>query len=330
MQQNLDQNTSTNIINVNCEEVGIRLDKFLNGCLDNLSRTQIQELISIGSVSCAGQLITNPSQKTKITTYDINLDAIKIKPNHLVPYDFPLDIVYEDEYLMVINKPTDLTVHPGAGNYDKTLANALVHYAKGNLSTFGGKFRPGIVHRLDKDTTGLLIIAKDDHTHQLLSEALANREIKRHYLALVFGAPILQAGTIKTYLAKHHHDHSKMVITKAQGKEAITHYVVKETFLQGKFSLIECKLDTGRTHQIRLHLHYKNLPVVGDQLYNENQGKHLLKLDQKTKSLVTSFKRQALHAYQLTFMHPITEELMEFELDLPSDMQNLCHELNII
>lgn len=312
---------------IQCEEIGVRIDKFLTVHLDNFSRTQVQELITEGQVLCEGKIINNPASKTKIADYEVNTNYIKSKPTHLEPYDFPLEIIYEDEYLMVLNKPSELTVHPGAGNYDKTLANALVHYAKGKLSTLGGEFRPGIVHRLDKDTSGLIMIAKDDNTHQLLSEALSNREIKRHYLALVFGCPTLLAGTIKTHIAKHKHDHSKMIVTKASGKEAITHYVVKENLLNGKFSLIECQLDTGRTHQIRVHLHYKGFPVVGDQLYNEAQTKYLVRLSPELKELVTSFKRQALHAYQLVFTHPITDELMEFEIDLPKDIQELCQKL---
>ena len=314
-------------VSVTSEETGTRLDKFLSFHLNNLSRTQVQELITAGQVQCENKIITNPASKTKLTIYDVNIAYIKTKPNHLLPYDFPLNIVFEDEYLLVINKPTGLTVHPGAGNYDKTLANALISYAKDKLSTFGGEFRPGIVHRLDKDTSGLLIIAKDDQAHQLLSEALSNREIKRHYLALVFGKPTLLAGTIKTHIAKHKHDHTKMVITKAHGKEAITHYVVQEEFLGGKFSLLECKLDTGRTHQIRVHLHYKGFPVIGDQLYNETQNKHLARLSDELKSLVNNFSRQALHAYKLSFIHPITDELMEFEIDLPEDMQQLRQKL---
>lgn len=324
MQENLE------VYSIICEEIGIRLDKFLSANLSNLSRTQVQELIESGQVKSKEQLITNPASKTKLTTYEVNINYIKAKPEHLLPYDLSLDVIFEDEYLLVLNKPSGLTVHPGAGNYDKTLANALIHYSKNNLSTCGGEFRPGIVHRLDKDTSGLIIIAKDDEAHRLLAEQLARREIKRYYLALVFGAPTLRAGTIKTHIAKHKHDHTKMVITKAHGREAITHYVVKEIFLDGKFSLLECKLDTGRTHQIRVHLNYKGFPVVGDQLYNDGQNKYLTRMSSELKDLVGSFKRQALHAYKLEFIHPITDELMEFEIDLPEDMQQLCQELETI
>lgn len=312
---------------IESEEIGVRLDKFLCSHLEHLSRTQIQDLINSGQVTCEGKIITNSSTKTKTSNYEINLDYIKQELTHLEPYDLPLNIVFEDEYLLVINKPSGLTVHPGAGNYDKTLANALVHYSKDNLSSLGGEFRPGIVHRLDKDTTGLIIIAKDDQTHQMLSEALSNREIKRFYKALVFGAPVLRAGTIKTYIAKHSHDHTKMVVTRANGKEAITHYVVLESYLKDKFSLLECKLDTGRTHQIRVHLHYKAFPVVGDQLYNEAQTKYLARLSPEIKDLVKLFPRQALHAYKLEFVHPATEELMQFEIDLPEDIKTLCNKL---
>ena len=312
---------------INTEETGTRLDKFLCSHLEHLSRTQVQELLTNEQVTCDNILVTSASSKVKIASYEINVAYIKEKPNHLLAYDFPLEIIFEDEYLMVINKPAGLIVHPGAGNYDKTMANALVAYSKDNLSRIGGDFRPGIVHRLDKDTTGLIIVAKDDETHQLLSTALSNRDIKRHYLAVVFGVPVLKAGTIKTFIAKHHHDHTKMVITKASGKEAITHYVALEDLASNKFSLIECKLDTGRTHQIRVHLHYKGHPVVGDPSYNEGQVKYLNRLPKELQDILKSFTRQALHAYKLEFIHPITEELLHFKIDLPQDMKELCQNI---
>lgn len=321
MQENLEIST------IICEEAGIRLDKFLSSNLPSLSRNQVQELIVAGQVIANEKIIKNPSTKTKITSYEVNISYIKPKPTHLEPYNFPLNIVFEDDYLMVINKPSGLTVHPGAGNYDQTLANALVHYAKDNLSKLGGDFRPGIVHRLDKDTTGLIIIAKDDETHRFLSEALSKRDIKRSYLALVYGTPELLAGTIKTKIAKHRHDHTRMVVTNGNGKEAITHYVVKKKIIGGKFSLLECKLDTGRTHQIRVQLHYKGFPVVGDQVYNEAQRKHLTKISPEITNLVSSFNRQALHAYKLEFIHPINEESMSFEINLPEDIEKLCLKL---
>lgn len=315
------------IITIFSNEEDLRLDKFLSSQFPDISRSQIQDLISAKKVTFEGNSIKNSSTKTKIGNYVINLQQLKSKPNHLEEYDLPLEIIFEDEYLLVLNKPSGLTVHPGAGNYNKTMANALIHYAKENLSTIGGDFRPGIVHRLDKDTSGLIIVAKDDYTHQLLSEALKLREIKRYYLALVFGCPELKAGTIKTYVAKHKHDHTKMVVTKATGKEAITHYLVKKEIAGGKYSLIECKLDTGRTHQIRIHMHYKGFPLIGDPIYNENQIKYLNRLSSEEKMIVNSFKRQALHAYKLEFIHPITDELLEFILDLPKDMQYLCQKL---
>lgn len=316
-----------NLIIIESQVKGERLDKFLASMLEGYSRSQVQELIIAGQVFYDKKIITNPASKTQIGPYKINLSYLKTKPSHLVPYDFSLNVVYEDEYLMVINKPAELIVHPGAGNFDKTLANALIHYAKGNLSSVAGEFRPGIVHRLDKDTSGLIMIAKDDQTHKYLSEALALREIKRQYLALVFGSPSLLAGTIKTKIAKNKRDHSKMIVTKATGKDAITHYVLQETLPDKKFSIIECQLDTGRTHQIRVHLNYKGLPVVGDQTYNDGQTKYLLRLTDEAKTLVSSFKRQALHAYRLKFVHPITDELMEFEIDLADDIKELWQQL---
>lgn len=312
---------------INAEEAPIRLDKFLASRLDHLSRMQVQELINAGQVTCNGVIVNNCASKIKTADYEINLSFLKEKPTHLEAYDLELDIIYEDEYLLVINKPAGLIVHPGAGNYDKTMANALVNYAKDSLSKLGGEFRPGIVHRLDKDTSGLIIVAKDDYTHRLLSEALAARDINRYYLALVFGCPDLKAGTIRTFMDVNKRDHTKRVVTRNTGKEAITHYNVVHSYLDGQFSLLECKLDTGRTHQIRVHLNYKNLPVIGDPSYNEAQKKYLSKLDPEIKALVTAFPRQALHAYKLEFTHPITEEFLQFEIALPEDMQSLVDDL---
>lgn len=329
--QNLDSDAAIPhfqpVYNVECDEENVRLDKFLAQELKHLSRTQIKGLIESGSVSDNEAIITNPASKTKNTTYYIDTSSIGTRPSTLQPYNFPLDIIFEDEYLLVINKPSGLTVHPGAGNFDQTLANALVAYSKDNLSKIGGEFRPGIVHRLDKDTSGLIIVAKDDHTHQLLSDLLSERSIKRYYLALVMGTPELMAGTIKTFVAKHHHDHTKMVVTRSSGKEAITHYVLAESSASNKFSLLECKLDTGRTHQIRIHLNYKNLPVIGDPVYNESQAKYLSRMPSEIKSIVSNFSRQALHAYKLEFIHPILDEVMEFEIDLPNDMSSLWEKL---
>jgi len=316
-----------NILTFNATEANIRLDKFLSNQISNLSRVQIQKLIEAGHVSQDNQIITNAATKTKLATYEVNLTNIKEKSNHLTPYNFSLNIIYEDEYLLVINKPAGLTVHPGAGNYDQTLANALIFYNKDNLSKYAGEFRPGIVHRLDKDTSGLIVVAKDDYTHQMLSEALSEREVKRHYLALVFGCPETLAGTIKTYIAKHNHDHTKMVVTRATGKEAITHYSVKETCPSKRFSLLECRLDTGRTHQIRVHLNYKGFPIIGDPVYHESQNKYLVRISSDLKKIVSDFKRQALHAYKLSFTHPITDELLEFITELPEDMKELWQKI---
>ena len=315
------------IIDIIAEDEGERLDKFLSSKIDYLSRSKIQELINGGKVSFNNKQEFISSASVKKGLYHVDLNGLKDKSSHLEAYDHPLEIVYEDDYLMVVNKPAGLTVHPGAGNYNKTLVNALIHYSKDGLSTIGGEFRPGIVHRLDKDTTGLLIIAKDDLTHQALSEALSEREIKRYYLALVYGRPELKAGTIKTFIAKDKFDHTKMVITKATGKSAVTHYRVLESFSSDKFSLIECKLDTGRTHQIRIHLDYKGFPLIGEPVYNSTRNKYTARLDEMHKKLISTFNRQALHAYKLEFIHPITEELINLEIDLPEDLEKLCQEL---
>ncbi len=319
-----------NEITIECNEVGTRLDKFLSMYLENFSRSQIQNLISSNQVFYNSICVNNSSCKTKLGTYLINLSSIKQRPDHLEPYNFPLNIVFEDEYLLVINKPAGLTVHPGAGNYNQTLANALIFYTKNNLSKIGGEFRPGIVHRLDKDTSGLIIVAKDDHTHQLLSGLLAEKEIKRYYVALAYGCPELKAGTIKTFLAKDFYDHTKVVVTKKQGREAITHYVLLDNFKNNMFSLIECRLETGRTHQIRVHLNYKGFPIVGDPVYNSAQNKYHARLSPEVKEAVSAFPRQALHAYKLEFIHPITAEDLSFTIELPEDFEQLCQELKRI
>ena len=276
-------------------ENNIRIDKYLVNQID-LSRSKIQKLIKDGNILVNNNIINN--------NYLVNIgDKIIINYvdenplENLKPSNIPIDIIYEDDDLLVINKESGMVVHPAPGNYEDTLVNALI--GKYNLSNNG--FRPGIVHRLDKDTSGLMLVAKNDYIHEKLSNMIANKVVERYYLALVEGTFNHETGTIDAPIGRDKKYREKMEITSINGKKAITHFKVLETF--NNYSLIECKLETGRTHQIRVHMKYINHPVVNDPLYG--------------KCFDKSFG-QLLHSYKIKFPHPRTGELLEFEVK-PSD-----------
>lgn len=232
---------------------GLRIDKSLSLALPELSRSRIQSLIENGHVRCAGKTVTDGARKVKPgESYEIEIpEAV---PSYLAPQKIDLDIVYEDDDLLVINKQAGLTVHPGAGNPDKTLVNALLAHCGETLSGIGGVARPGIVHRIDKDTSGLLVVAKNDATHVHLSEQLATRSLKRTYHAIVWGAPKLKAGTVTGNIGRSPANRQKMAVVKSGGKEAVTHYKVVASLQSPVASVVECNLETGRTHQIRVHM----------------------------------------------------------------------------
>ena len=301
-----------------------RLDKIASD-VSSITRAKIQKLMEDGLVSVNGIVVRKKN-------YDVHEnDIIKICyqeteiPFDLKPYyGFQLDILYEDEYLLVLNKPAGVTTHPGIGNYDNTLVNALIGHTQ--LSKTGDKWRPGIVHRLDKDTSGLLIIAKNDIVHGKLSDAMKSRQITRKYKALVFGILAKSIDTITTQIGKDKKNHTKMSVVASGGKIAVTHYKVLEVFPKARMSLVECKLETGRTHQIRVHMSHIGHSVVGDQVYGKN--------DQKLRALfgnneyVMNFKRQALHSYYLMFDHPITGEKIELEANFPHDIIHLVEKIS--
>jgi 23S rRNA pseudouridine1911/1915/1917 synthase len=243
--------------------------------------------------------------------------------------EIPLDIAYEDDDLIVINKPPDMVVHPAAGNHDGTLVNALLAHCGEALSGIGGVKRPGIVHRLDKETSGLMVVAKNDAAHQWLSEQLSTRTLTRVYQAIVWGVPSPVQGRIETQIGRHKTNRKKMAVLDGGGKDAITDYRVLESF--GLLaSLVECRLKTGRTHQIRVHMSHIGYPLAGDPLYGKGSPAKFLrqmKAPENVAAALTAFPRQALHAAQLEFIHPISENRISLRADLPADMQALLQVL---
>lgn len=310
------------------EEIGIRLDKFLTEKLSPLkpeiNRTKIQYLLEEKLVlNEQNQIISTASQKTKLGQ-KFTVQIAPPKTSHLEAKEIPFEIVFEDDDLLVINKPAGLTVHPGAGNQDNTLVNALLFTHQGRLSSSAsGDFRPGIVHRLDKDTSGLMLVAKNDLTHQRLSEQLRLREIKRSYVAFVYGALNPHRGMVNKNIVRSRTNRLRMTISRTEGRTAVTHYETKRVFLENFISKIECKLETGRTHQIRVHLESIRHSLVGDYLYGGSKKCAPVNLDCETKNTIKAFPRQALHSYKIGFIHPISEKEMSFQIPLPKDMQDL-------
>ncbi len=314
-------------VNISEVEAGQRVDKILKDSFQNLSRARLQDLIKSGDITCNGKK-TKPSYKVKLgELLEINIpEPIADIPE---PQDIPLDIVYEDDDLLVINKAVGMVVHPAAGNWDKTLVNALLFHCGDNLSGIGGVKRPGIVHRLDKDTSGLMIVAKNDKAHQSLSKQLEVRSLTRIYHAIVWGLPNPTSGVIEGNIIRSKTNRKKMTMIDKGGKTAITNYKLIRN-LNTKLSLIECKLETGRTHQIRVHMAAKQNWLVGDKLYGRTTSVKSLRkninttcLNQEVMDRILVFPRQALHATEIAFVHPSTDEIMNFKSELADDMQEL-------
>ena len=321
-----DVNKIFNVV-ANDSSNNMRLDKFLVGQLPEISRAQIQRLIVGGCVESDDVLIVDNAHKVKSgDVFQINIPpAAEAKPE---PEDIALDIVYEDEDLLVVNKPAGMTVHPAAGAYNATLVNALLFHCQGNLSGIGGVKRPGIVHRIDKETSGLLVVAKNDMAHKNLSEQFAAHSIERTYQAIVYGVPQPLNGTIEGNIGRSPYDRKKMALVTSGGKTAITHYQTLQAFGRA-VALVQCKLETGRTHQIRVHLSSRGHALVGDKVYVKNKKSELM-LPEKIKNEVNSFARQALHAKSLGFIHPRTSTWMQFDSVLPEDMRELLANLSEI
>ena len=296
-------------LEITAEENGTRLDSYLAEELEGISRSYLQKLIGEGLI-----LVNQKTVKSnyKVKTGDSVLVQIpEAAPVDIQPEAMDLDIVYEDSDLLIVNKPVGLVVHPAHGHYSGTLVNGLLAHCT-DLSGINGKMRPGIVHRIDKDTSGLLMIAKNDMAHQHLAAQLKEHSIKRAYYALVQGVISEPAGLVDAPIGRHETDRKKMAVTFKNSKEARTHYYVKERFAKNSF--IECRLETGRTHQIRVHMAYLGHPLVGDPLYG-------------TRKNNLDFPGQALHAYALGFVHPRTGEELYFEAPLPEHFQSVLKTL---
>ena len=305
-------------------EKKMRLDKFLTENLKNLSRSQIKKIIVSKNIKINKKQIIASSEKIKENDL-IEVNMPEIKTDYIKPKKINLDIIYEDEDIIVINKNSGLIVHPGAGNKDETLVNGLLYLYKNNLSNLNGEFRPGIVHRIDKDTSGIIVVAKNNHAHALLSEQFSKHTISRKYVALVWGVIRPLNGKISTLISRSKKNRQLMSVSDRLGKKAVTNYKTIKTFSSKeipKISLVECILETGRTHQIRVHLEYKGNPLIGDKKYGKKKTK-FKKINKKFNEMLSSFSRQALHAKSLGFIHPTKKKFVNFDSKLPNDFKKM-------
>jgi 23S rRNA pseudouridine1911/1915/1917 synthase len=310
-------------------DAGERLDRLLAARIADLSRTRVKHLIETGQVTLDGATITDPSLRVKPgQTFQVTLpEAVADAPE---PQAMPLTIIYEDAHLLVLDKPAGLVVHPAPGNLDHTLVNALLAHCGASLVGIGGVRRPGIVHRLDKDTSGLMVVAKDDKSHAALSAAFAAREVRRSYLGVVWGVPRPREGEIAGNIGRSPRNRKKMAVVPAGGKPALTRYRVQRAF-KDVAALVECRLATGRTHQIRVHMTELGHPLIGDPTYGDTRSRGRLKtLPAEARAGLLAFPRQALHANVIGFDHPWTGETLLFESPLPCDIRELIRTLDAI
>ena len=298
-------------------EEGLRLDLFLTKKVPEISRAQIQRAVAEGRV-----LVNDRPIKAgrKVKAADVVAISIpEARPSEAMPEAIPLTILYEDSSLLVIDKPAGMVVHPAAGHAGGTLVNALLHHCR-DLSGIGGVLRPGIVHRLDKGTSGLMVVAKSDAAHRGLADQFKRREVKKTYLAMVYGNPREDEGRIEASVGRHPRDRKKMSTTAPRGRPAVTHWCVRERFASA--ALLEVDIETGRTHQIRVHLTDLGYPVVGDTVYS-GTGRIRNVADTAVRAGIKALDRQALHAWRLSFTHPVTGEALRFCSPLPKDMADL-------
>lgn len=314
---------------VDAPQAGMRLDKWLADGLPELSRSRIKALIEAGQVAGGEGPVADASRKVRTAErYVVTIPPpVAAEP---LPEAIALTIVYEDDDLLVVDKPAGLVIHPAPGNARSTLVNALLHHCTGTLSGIGGVKRPGIVHRLDKDTSGLLVAAKTDLAHRGLTEQFAAHSIDRAYRAICWGIPTPLQGEIRGSIGRSPGDRKKMAIVQKGGKEALTRYRVERPFGRTA-ALIQCRLATGRTHQIRVHMASIGHPLVGDPVYGRGgRVKRTRELPPQTVAALQAFPRQALHAFRLGFIHPITQEGLCFESNIPCDIKDLISTLEMI
>jgi 23S rRNA pseudouridine1911/1915/1917 synthase len=334
--------SNASLIVSDAHDAGLRLDRFLAARIETLSRARLQELIREGHVTASGKPIQDPSVKVKKgESFEVAVPALK--PARALGETIPLNIVHEDGSLIVIDKPPGLVVHPGAGNPAGTLVNALIAHCGDSLSGIGGVMRPGIVHRLDKDTSGLMVAAKTDAAHHGLATQFADHgrtgDLRREYLALVWGEPQPRSGRIETQIARHPASRTKMAVVASGGRTSITNYAVELTYLfrpagqsakqhspggRSSISLVRCRLETGRTHQVRVHMAHIGTPLIGDTVYGAGFRTKIGAVPEPVSRLIALMNRQALHAAVLSFRHPASGKLYTFKSPLPADIAKLC------
>ena len=313
---------------VKAKEDSQRIDIFISNKEKSLSRSRIKSLILKEKIKLNNKIIKSPAKKVNLGD-KINIQIPKPKVTSLKPYSYGLEIIYEDNDLLIINKPAGIIMHPGAGNYDKTIVNALIHYDKNSLSNIGGELRPGIVHRIDKNTSGLVVIARNNQAHERLSKQFSEHTILREYQLLIWGKLRPSNGRIITFLTRSSRNRQLMEVSSSKGKKAITNYKTVEIFENEKtptLSLVECKLETGRTHQIRVHMNYKGNSIVGDDKYKKKYKK-IKNIDLKIQNSISTLSRQFLHAKTLGFIHPKNNKKMLFSSNLPLELNNILEML---
>ena len=308
------------------KEVGKRLDVFLSEKIDHLTRSNIKKIIESSNVTINKKTSNFPSKKIKIRD-KIEINFVVKNSKKLSPSDIKLDIFFEDEDLIVVNKPKGMVVHPGANNYENTLVNALINKYKGKLSNINGEQRPGIVHRIDKETSGLLVVAKNNFSHSNLGQQFNDHSIDRKYLCLIWGVIRPLTGRIETFITRNKKNRQLMTAHDFKGKKAITNYKTIKVFNIKdipKISLVECKLETGRTHQIRVHMKHKGTSLLGDKQYGKKNIK-FKKINEIFLTKLSDLKGQALHAKSLGFVHPTKKKWVNFESSLPDDFKKLLN-----
>ena len=303
-------------------EKNIRIDIFINKRRNEISRTRIKNLILDQKLKLNNKILTDPSKKISVGD-NINLTIPEPKKATLKPYKFKLNIVYEDRDIIIIDKPAGIVMHPGAGNYDNTIVNALMNYDKNSLSNIGDELRPGIVHRIDKNTSGLIVIAKNNQAHEHLSKQFNKHSITRIYQLLIWGKIRPSKGRIETLITRSSKNRQMMEVSRTKGKKAITNYETLQIFENDKtptLSLLNCRLETGRTHQIRVHMNYLGNSIVGDDKYKK-KIKKIKNIDPMLEKKLSNLNRQFLHAKTLGFIHPTKNEEMIFNSILPQDLE---------
>jgi len=311
------------------QDIGSRLDVVLVKLLPSLSRSNLKKIIELKQVKINNTIIESPSKKLKKNDH-VEINIIPENDIKILPANIKLNIVYEDKDILVINKPAGMVVHPGAGNHNNTLVNALIYKYKNKLSNVNGATRPGIIHRIDKETSGLLVVAKNNYAHANLGKQFSNHTIKRKYHALCWGVLRPLNGKIETLIGRSRKNRQLMSVTEISGKKAVTNYLTLKVFEiknVPKISFIECELETGRTHQIRVHMAYKGCSLLGDQQYGRKNLK-FKKINKDFENKLKILNRQALHAKSLGFIHPITKKFFSFDSKLPQDFKKILDLLN--